>query len=841
MDKIKNLWNSFLTKLKEDKNFRVKTIVIGAIALIAIIGIIVLCICLGGNEQTGNVTEPTTTPPSSNPTATTTPEATLGAGDYSVTVVDAKGNPISNVIVNFMNGETVVGMQQTNENGVAIKNLPEGEYAVALTFTDSSVNLTYNTDACVVNSDNNELTITVYNALGEAYKELSAYSAVADAHINYDAYFVTVGSTMVTLDAQDRTYFIFTPEVDGIYEFSTDKGTVAIGYYGMVHYVQSNNLAEVTDIGSITSDIAPGMINTDDTGTSMLVLGLDGNGEESCVLTIERIGDHIKTIEEYPWDIYTTTSTLSPFTMPQGVTLKDFDVTASSDAYNIVFSEKDGLYHLNGEDGPVVYVKLGVESAYLASLEDVLDRSGLSSYYFDEDGNFIKKENYTECVMQYLDVMDPETGVYPLTADMIYIIQERGNYVGWWDSESPSFIFKDRNNNPIVGLNTEIAWLFLCCYGEASEEVPTEPIETEPVETYPVETQPVETEPVETEPVETKPAETEPAETKPQETKPVETEPEETEPAETKPDHKHSYTSKVKAPTCTEKGYTTYTCKCGDSYKADETKATGHNYKSVVTAPTTESKGYTTYTCKNCGDKFVSDYVDKLPAETEPKETEPTVQLGKESTADPIEVWYYEIADTMSTTAQVKAGEYAKFNFFRMFDMMITIESEDAYIVVGEGKDRKVYLPEDGVLTYVLEYVSYDVSNPCVFWIGNAGGKDANFEVKLSILPGTQNNPATLKLGDFTTKTTAGDDQGYYYIYKAEKAGKLTIAFKSININKACLISVYNLNTYTYLVETNGTITIDVNAGDEVQIVIAVADEDHQFPAATIKATASFK
>lgn len=40
--------------------------------------------------------------------------------------------------------------------------------------------------------------------------------------------------------------------------------------------------------------------------------------------------------------------------------------------------------------------------------------------------------------------------------------------------------------------------------------------------------------------------------------------------------HIHSYTAKVTAPTCTEGGYTTYTCKCGDSYKADETEALGH-------------------------------------------------------------------------------------------------------------------------------------------------------------------------------------------------------------------------------------------------------------------------
>ena len=59
------------------------------------------------------------------------------------------------------------------------------------------------------------------------------------------------------------------------------------------------------------------------------------------------------------------------------------------------------------------------------------------------------------------------------------------------------------------------------------------------------------------------------------------------------------------SPTCTEKGYTTYTCKrCGDHYTADEVAALGHDYKAVVTAPTCTEKGYTTYTCTACGDHY---------------------------------------------------------------------------------------------------------------------------------------------------------------------------------------------------------------------------------------------
>ena len=116
--------------------------------------------------------------------------------------------------------------------------------------------------------------------------------------------------------------------------------------------------------------------------------------------------------------------------------------------------------------------------------------------------------------------------------------------------------------------------------------------------------------------------------------------------------HEHSYTAVVTAPTCTEKGYTTHTCSCGDSYvdtyvdalghawdngkvtksatetetgvktftctRCSETKTETipkltheHSYTAVVTDPTCTAKGYTTHTC-SCGDSYVDTYVDAL-------------------------------------------------------------------------------------------------------------------------------------------------------------------------------------------------------------------------------------
>ena len=66
--------------------------------------------------------------------------------------------------------------------------------------------------------------------------------------------------------------------------------------------------------------------------------------------------------------------------------------------------------------------------------------------------------------------------------------------------------------------------------------------------------------------------------------------------------HEHSYTAVVTPPTCTEKGYTTHTCSCGDSYVDTYTDALGHAWDSgkVTKQPTATETGIRTYTCTRC-------------------------------------------------------------------------------------------------------------------------------------------------------------------------------------------------------------------------------------------------
>ena len=96
--------------------------------------------------------------------------------------------------------------------------------------------------------------------------------------------------------------------------------------------------------------------------------------------------------------------------------------------------------------------------------------------------------------------------------------------------------------------------------------------------------------------------------------------------------NEHEYDTVVTQPTCTQKGYTTYTCKkCSHSYAGDEVTEKGHTFGEweIITSPNCDQGGSRKHTCKDCGEvetenlnpnghAWEDDYtVDKKPTCTE--------------------------------------------------------------------------------------------------------------------------------------------------------------------------------------------------------------------------------
>lgn len=380
--------------------------------------------------------------------------------DYKVTVKDSLGNVYSGVVVQFLQEGNQVALVPVDETGVATKTLPTGDYTVALRFTGDAEGYYYDTEGLTLSKDKTELEVILSNKVTAD----TPFRTLGIGEETHDAYQVEPGCTYVKLNDGYRTYFVFTPTEPGLYEIGVvDNATAEVGYYGAPHYVQQNSAADVVD-NKFTMNIKAGNIGTEEGGTTVIVIGLDSkDGAKNTILTINRVSDPIFSIEDEPWTVYQPTSVLSPWEVGDDVELVDFDLTA--DGYTLVYNEFDGFYHLNEEDGPLVYMYLTVSSGYLDPLSVVAEKSSVSKYFYDEDGNFVKKESYNECLNAYIACADENYGVYPLTDDLIYIIQQRGDHYGWFNSDNKdTYLFRDLNGNLDMSINLDIAWLFPCCY-----------------------------------------------------------------------------------------------------------------------------------------------------------------------------------------------------------------------------------------------------------------------------------------------------------------------------------------------------------------------------------------
>lgn len=67
----------------------------------------------------------------------------------------------------------------------------------------------------------------------------------------------------------------------------------------------------------------------------------------------------------------------------------------------------------------------------------------------------------------------------------------------------------------------------------------------------------------------------------------------------------HDWANEVTEPTCTQGGYTIFTChRCGDSYQGNETEAVGHQFGDwcIGKEPTLDEEGLRSRVCKVCGE-----------------------------------------------------------------------------------------------------------------------------------------------------------------------------------------------------------------------------------------------
>ena len=173
-------------------------------------------------------------------------------------------------------------------------------------------------------------------------------------------------------------------------------------------------------------------------------------------------------------------------------------------------------------------------------------------------------------------------------------------------------------------------------------------------------------------------------------------------------EHDCEYTQTVTDPTCTEQGYTTHTCTCGASYVDDYIDALSHNfvngectrcheehdceYTQTVNQPTCTEQGYTTHTC-TCGNSYTDDYVDALGHNYQNGECE---RCGKEMPRP-------ESVSLNKTSLYIKKG-----NSETLTASILPADAFDQQLIWSSSDENTVTV-ENGVVTAV-EYGSATVT-----------------------------------------------------------------------------------------------------------------------------------
>ena len=435
------------------KNVRIRAWLLCALFLCSMV---LLCACKAEDGSKGEGT--------SNPTSNVSGDAT-----YKVSIVDGAGNPYTEkIIVRFLKNGKQAAMVRVDDKGVAQKALPKGEYTVEISTTGDDATRHYEPLTLTAEKTEGKV-VLAFGPKGEP-QEIYADSIATGENQAYDAYDVAVGSTYVSLKAGDRNYFLFTPTQAGTYEITVTGGEATLGYYGMPHYVQTNNVGDVVD-GVLTLTVYPDMISTENTGTSVYVIGVEpAAGTDAAVLNVLRVGEPAWSITSEPWFVYQPKTDIKPFTLPEGTVLRDMDLTASTDTYNLVLGT-DGYYHIGSAEGPVVYVhmqKLMYGISLLTMIGDIVyDENGdlvptgtvPFRYQYDNGPDDFFKEEYTSVMREFIHNRDAKTGVYPMTEDLFYILPKGVEAMGWCREGTVNYLFTD-----LIGVNNEISWLFLCCY-----------------------------------------------------------------------------------------------------------------------------------------------------------------------------------------------------------------------------------------------------------------------------------------------------------------------------------------------------------------------------------------
>lgn len=373
----------------------------------------------------------------------------------TIKIQNYNNEPIVNAVVLFSRHDISESMDMTGSDGTVQKTLKAGSTFITVESSVSKKNyylvLSEEKDDTVVLNAYEELESSRVHDGGTPDSESITDDRVAYITRKEGVYYAT------GLKGSKTIFFLFVPERDGIYEFSANiEGTV--GYYGSPINAYQQPIEPYAVDGVVTIEVKNKHLGDSFESTTPYLIGITAENADvdDCLFTIKRAGDPVYTIEDLPYNQITNPNSPEPFFVGYknwNVTLNDIDISSK---VTVVLGE-DGYYHLDSEDGEIVYVRINKETKYLASLYDVCYSDILCSYIYDENGEFVDKELYNSLINQYSPLCDKSTGIYPLDSYLMRAIKNGGEQKGWWKADHMNYRFGTEK------IDVESAWLFLCC------------------------------------------------------------------------------------------------------------------------------------------------------------------------------------------------------------------------------------------------------------------------------------------------------------------------------------------------------------------------------------------
>ena len=250
---------------------------------------------------------------------------------------------------------------------------------------------------------------------------------------------ITPDVEMYVLDKwYDYNVFVFAPAEPGKYTISSGNSTIGIvGYFWIDEYKLTDEFVcedtivwNCTDVGQ---SVYIAVVSEDDIANITIVQG---------------------EVEDNSIPVYDYENSVKPekFVFPADVNDLLYVDTFDGVVDGAVLGE-DGYYHLNSEDGPILFVDL--DDAELGVSLAAVNSFGKLSFVEYVDGVAVSQTVFNNAYMEYEACADDDTALYPLTDDLIIMYSYVGVQNDWYSG----------NGFVTVG-DDEDAWMFACYYVE---------------------------------------------------------------------------------------------------------------------------------------------------------------------------------------------------------------------------------------------------------------------------------------------------------------------------------------------------------------------------------------